>query len=284
VIWRVAHGREIPLGRPVILGVLNVTPDSFSDGGRYLSANAALERAEEILAEGGDVIDVGGESTRPGAAEVDASTEADRVLPVIEGIARRWPEATISVDTVKAEVAARAIDAGAHIVNDVSAFRIDPDMGQICASRQAGVVLMHSRGTVADMASHVRAEYGSDTMAAVTAELEERVRTATGQGIAREAIALDPGLGFSKRTGDSIAVLRELSRLVAMGFPVLVGASRKRFIGEVTGEPDPLRRGAGTIAAHVAALMAGARIFRVHDVAPHRQALDLAAAISGSGG
>jgi dihydropteroate synthase len=280
VIWRVAHGREIPLRRPVILGVLNTPPDSFSEGVRYLSADAALGRAEEILAEGGDVIDVGGESTRPGAEEVDADTETARVIPVIEAIAKRWPEATISVDTVKADVASRAIDAGAHIVNDVSGFRIDAGMGEICASRGAGVVLMHSRGTVADMASHVDAEYGGRTMDAVTAELEERVRVATGEGIAREAIALDPGVGFSKRTADSIAVLAGLPRLVARGFPVLVGASRKRFIGEISGESDPLKRGPGSIAAHVAALMAGARIFRVHDVAPHRQALDVAAAIS----
>jgi dihydropteroate synthase len=277
--WVHAHG-AISLDRPVVMGILNVTPDSFSDGGRFFSAQAALERAETLLAEGADIIDVGGESTRPqGATPVDADEEARRVVPVITSIKERFPEAIISVDTVKAEVADRALAAGASIVNDVSAFRLDPRMAQVCARGGAGVVLMHSRGGVSDMATFDHATYGDDVTGEVLRELLPQAEMAQRAGVRREAIVLDPGIGFSKRREHSLAVLAELPRILDTDFPVMVGVSRKRFLGEITGVRAPSDRVHGTTGANVMALALGARIFRVHDVAPARQALDVGWAI-----
>lgn len=262
------------------MGILNVTPDSFSDGGAFFSADDALAQAETMLAEGADIIDVGGESTRPqGATPVDAAEERRRVLPVIAALRRRFPHAVISVDTVKAEVAEDALREGATIVNDVSAFRLDPHMADVCARAGAGVVLMHSRGGVSDMATFEHATYGSDVMGEVIGELLPRAQVAEAAGVRREAIVLDPGIGFSKRSEHSMAVLSELPRLTQMGYPVLVGVSRKRFIGEITGIREAAQRVHGTTGASVMALAGGARIFRVHDVAAARQALDVAWAI-----
>jgi dihydropteroate synthase len=262
------------------MGILNVTPDSFSDGGRFFSVDEAVARAETLLAEGASIIDVGGESTRPqGATPVDVAEECRRVLPVIGALRQRFPQAIVSVDTVKSEVAARALAEGAAIVNDVSALRLDPRMPEVCAAAGAGVVLMHSRGGVSDMATYAHASYGSDVMGEVLEELLPQARAAERAGVKREAIAVDPGIGFSKRSEHSIAVLAELRRMVEAGYPVLVGVSRKRFIGEITGVHDPVQRVYGTVGANVMALVAGARIFRVHDVASARQALDVAWAI-----
>jgi dihydropteroate synthase len=262
------------------MGILNVTPDSFSDGGRFFSVDDAIARAETMLAEGADVIDVGGESTRPqGATPVDVAEECRRVLPVIGALRQRFPEAIVSVDTVKSEVAERALAEGAAIVNDVSAFRLDARMAEVCGRGGAGVVLMHSRGGVTDMATFAHAAYGSDVAGEVLDELMPQARAAETAGVQREAIALDPGIGFAKRSEHSLAMLADLSRLVAAAYPVVVGVSRKRFIGEITGTRDPAQRGHGTIGANVMALVAGARIFRVHDVAAARQALDVAWAI-----
>ncbi|HEU4993972.1 MAG TPA: dihydropteroate synthase, partial [Gemmatimonadaceae bacterium] len=232
---------------------------------------------EAMLNEGADIIDVGGESTRPGATEVSVADELARVLPVIERLAATHPDATLSIDTVKSEVARAALEAGAHIVNDVSALRLDPAVSDVCAAFGAGLVLMHSRGDVSDMASHVHATYGH-VVDEVLSELGERLDAATKAGVARESIALDPGVGFSKRTMHSLAVLGGLPRLAALdgGHPVLVGVSRKRFIGEITGVRDAAERLSGTLGANVAALALGARIFRVHDVRPAREALDVA--------
>lgn len=282
--WRLAHGRSLSLERPVVIGILNVTPDSFSDGGRFLSSDAALAQAERLLSEGADLLDVGGESTRPqGATPVDVREERGRVLPVIEGIVARWPGALVSVDTVKGEVAAAALDAGAHVVNDVSAFRLDPRMSEICAARGAGVVLMHSRGGVQDMATYEHATYG-DVVAEVVGELEERLAAAREGGVTAEAVVLDPGIGFAKRSAHSLRLLAELPRVAALGRPVLVGASRKRFIGELSGVGEAAERVHGSVGAHVAALMRGARLFRVHDMRAHRQALDVAWAVLRAGG
>jgi dihydropteroate synthase len=276
-----AHaGGAISLGRPIIMGILNVTPDSFSDGGAFFSEDDALARAEILLAEGADIIDVGGESTRPqGAIPVDADEERQRVLPVIAALRRSFPEAVISVDTVKADVAEDALREGATIVNDVSAFRLDPHMADVCARTGAGVVLMHSRGGVSDMATFDHATYGSDVMGEVIGELLPRAQAAVAAGVRREAIVLDPGIGFSKRSEHSIAALSELPRLTNMGYPVLIGVSRKRFIGELTGIHEAAQRVHGTTGANVMALAGGARIFRVHDVGAARQALDVAWAI-----
>ena len=274
--WAHAHG-SISVDRPVVMGILNVTPDSFSDGGLFFSLDEAIVRAETLLADGATIIDVGGESTRPqGATPVDVAEECRRVLPVIGAIRQRFPHAIVSVDTVKSEVAERALQEGAAIVNDVSAFRLDSRMADVCARGGAGVVLMHSRGGVSDMATFAHASYGTDVMREVLEELLPRARAAETAGVQHEAIALDPGIGFSKRTEHSLAVLADLRQMVETGYPVLVGASRKRLIGEITGLPNPAERVHGTTGANVMALVAGARIFRVHDVAAARQALDVA--------
>ncbi|MDB4907492.1 MAG: dihydropteroate synthase [Gemmatimonadetes bacterium] len=270
--WRI-RGGELVLDRPVILGILNVTPDSFSDGGDAFSPAAWMARAEALVAGGADVIDVGGESTRPGASPVFHEEELARVVPVVAAIRERWPAVAVSIDTVKGEVASAAIAAGAHIVNDVSGFRLDPAMGDICAATGVGVVLMHSRGSVGDMASHAHAEY-EDVVMDVRRELAERVREAREAGVREDAIVVDPGLGFGKRRAHSVSLIAAAGSLSHR--PVLVGASRKRFIGEITGVTDAWRRDAGSVGAHVAALAAGARLFRVHDVAMHRHALDVA--------
>lgn len=274
-MWRV-RGRVLTLDRPLIMGILNVTPDSFSDGGRFFSADDAMAHAHRMAAEGVDIIDVGGESTRPqGARPVDEEEERRRVVPVVADIARKIPEVAISVDTVKASVAAMALDAGAHIVNDVSAFRLDPHIGEICAGAGAGVVLMHSRGSISEMGTYTHASY-DDVVGEVLSELRESVTRARAAGVASESIALDPGIGFAKRGEHSLRMLDALPELAAWGHPLVVGVSRKRFIGEIARAAHAADRLYGTIGANVVALGRGARIFRVHDVAPHRQALDVA--------
>jgi dihydropteroate synthase len=277
--WRV-RGRIIRLTRPIVVGIVNVTPDSFSDGGRFLSPADAVAHAERLVAEGADVLDVGGESTRPqGARPVDAAEERRRILPVIEELRRQFPDVPVSVDTIKAETAAAALDAGASIVNDVSAFRLDPHLAEVCGEMGAGVILMHSRGEVSDMATFAHADYGDDVTGVVVTELGAAIRCARAAGVASEAIVLDPGIGFAKRGAQSLAVLGELPRLAALGFPVLVGVSRKRFIGELTKVTEPAERVYGTVGANVAALCRGARLFRVHDVRAAREALDVAWAV-----
>lgn len=277
--------------RPTIFGILNVTPDSFSDGGNFFSSEAAIAQADRMISEGADAIDVGGESTRPGAKPVPAREEMKRVLPVIRGIRSRWSDVAISIDTVKAEVAQAALAEGASIVNDVSGMSLDPEMPRVCAEAGCSVVLMHSRGTVADMASYDKAIYGSDPVGEVITELEESIQTAQRAGIHPARIAVDPGIGFSKRTGHSLAVLVELPRIVALGYPVFVGVSRKRVIAELirytsgagsvsagtTLAPQLISnndRDMTTVGVNVVAFFAGARIFRVHNVRPNRLALD----------
>jgi dihydropteroate synthase len=258
------------------MGILNTTPDSFSDGGRYVGVDAAIEHGLRMLDEGADVIDVGGESTRPqGAAKISADEEMRRVMPAIEGIARQRPDAVISIDTTKSEVARDALNAGAHIINDVSGLRLDPAIGPLCATSGAGLVLMHSRGGVSDMATYVHASYG-EVVAEVLAELRQCVETAKGAGVSDGQIAVDPGIGFGKKSEHSLALLAGLPHLAAWGFPVMIGVSRKRFIGDITGAREPSDRLSGTVGANVAALARGARIFRVHDVSENRQALDVA--------
>jgi len=261
-----------------------VTPDSFSDGGRLQSVDDVRRHMARLVAEGADVLDVGGESTRPqGATPVDEDEELRRVIPAIQAAAADFPAVPVSIDTVKARVAAEALAAGASIVNDVSAFRLDAAMAGVCAARGAGVVLMHSRGDVADMATFAHASYGDDPVGDVVAELRASVGRALDAGVERGRIAIDPGIGFSKRREHSLAMLAHLDRFVMLGYPVLVGVSRKRFIGEITGAAAPAERAAGTAGANVAALERGARLFRVHDVKPSRDALDVAWAIMQSG-
>jgi len=277
--WRV-RDRAVLLDRPVVLGILNVTPDSFSDGGKYDRLDAAVAHAGRLLADGADGIDVGGESTRPqGARPVAADEERSRVVPVVREIARRYPGALLTVDTTKSEVAEAAIGEGAHAINDVSALRLDVGVAYVCARARAGIVLMHSRGSVATMGTYADAQYGDDPVADVLGELEEQLGFAESAGIAASSIALDPGLGFSKQSATSLQLIAELARVAALGHPVLVGPSRKRFVGEITGEAAAAGRDAGSAGACVAALERGARIFRVHDVRTARHALDVAWAV-----
>jgi dihydropteroate synthase len=241
-----------------------------------------VAHGEALLAQGADILDIGGESTRPQNAQpVAADEEIRRVVPVIGALRKRHAAAVLSVDTVKADVAAAALDAGADIVNDVSGFRLDVRMGDVCARAGAGVILMHSRGGVSDMARYDHAVYGDDITGDILAELEGSLAAADRAGVAPESIALDPGIGFGKRSTHSVAILRDLPRLVALGRPVVVGVSRKRFIAELSRPAEPPERVPGTTAANIVALLHGARLFRVHDVTEARQALDVAWALLG---
>jgi dihydropteroate synthase len=276
--WRV-RGRILSTERPLVMGILNVTPDSFSDGGTLRSVDDAVARAERQIAEGADILDVGGESTRPRTQGVDAEEETRRAVPVIRALAQRFPDVPLSIDTVKSAVARAAIDAGAHIVNDVSALRLDTEMARTCAEREVGVVLMHSRGSVQEMASYTLADYSADPMDDVLDELRDRVAAALAAGIDGECIAVDPGIGFSKRSEHSLRVLASLERLAGWGYPVVVGASRKRFVGELSGVGEASARVHGSVGVAIAAFERGARVLRVHDVAATRQALNVVDAV-----
>jgi dihydropteroate synthase len=255
-----------------VMGVVNVTPDSFSDGGLYIGAGAAVAHALELEAEGARILDIGGESTRPGAAPVGARAELDRVLPVIQGLHDRGVHAQISVDTSKAPVAAAALDAGAAIVNDVTALRGDPAMAELVASRGVQCCLMHMLGEPRTMQEDPRYD---DVVSEVKAFLEERMAFAVAAGIREERILLDPGIGFGKTAEHNLELLARLGELVALGRPVVIGTSRKSFLGRITGRPVDDRL-AATIATNVLAYERGARVFRVHDVAPVRDALVIA--------
>jgi dihydropteroate synthase len=259
---------------PFLLGVVNVTPDSFSDGGRFADPEAAADHARELLAEGADLVDVGGESTRPGAPPVPAEEELRRVVPVIARLRAGGFPLPISVDTSKPEVARAALDAGADLVNDVRGLA-DPGMAELVATRNIPAVLMHMRGTPADMAT--RAIYG-DVVEEVAAELEQALERAARAGVPRTNVVLDPGIGFAKTAEQSLALLAGLGRLRRLGCPLLVGPSRKSFIGALTGA-GVAERLSGTLAAVAACVLAGAEFVRVHDVAAARQAAIVAAAI-----
>ncbi len=255
-----------------VMGVVNVTPDSFSDGGEFLDPAAAIAHGRRLAAEGADILDIGGESTRPGAAPVDADDELRRVLPVIEALAD--DDAQISIDTTKVEVASRALDAGASIVNDVSAFRFAPELAGVVAEADAECCLMHMLGEPRTMQDDPRYD---DVVADVKAFLEERMAFATAAGVREERIWLDPGIGFGKTLEHNLELLRRLDEIVALGRPVVVGTSRKSFLGKLTGRPEKERL-PGTIATNVLALERGARVFRVHDVAEVVEALTVTAA------
>ena len=262
--WKLAR-RTLQLGeRTLVMGILNVTPDSFSDGGLFLSPHDAVARAQEMVADGVDIIDIGGESTRPGAAPVSADEEARRVLPVIEALAGKVT-VPVSVDTTKAEVARAALDAGAEIINDISGLRFDPRLADEVGQTRAGIVLMHSRGTLETM--HRLAPV-ADIMTDVVSVLRLSIAEAERRGVQRSSIAVDPGIGFSKSAAQNIELLARLDVLVRefAEFPVLIGTSRKRFIGELLGDAPVSGRVHGTMATVTAAVLCGAHIVRVHDV------------------
>jgi dihydropteroate synthase len=271
--WRV-RGRTLSTAEhTLVMGVLNVTPDSFSDGGAHVDAAAAVRHGLDLLAQGADLVDVGGESTRPGAGPVATGEEMRRVLPVVRALAATG--AVVSVDTAKAEVAAAALEAGAAVVNDVTALG-DPAMGAVVAAAGAGLVLMHMQGSPRTMQDD---PHYADVLGEVAAFLAERSEGAQAAGVDVGAICLDPGIGFGKRLEHNLALLAGVPRLVALGYPVMVGASRKRFLAEILGATPPADRDAATTAAHVLAIAGGVAVIRTHNVVAGLQTARVADAI-----
>jgi dihydropteroate synthase len=258
-----------------IMGVINVTPDSFSDGGRYLDPRIAIEHGLDLEAEGAAILDVGGESTRPGAAPVSEAEEHQRVIPVIEGLLDRGTRARISIDTSKSAVAARALQAGATLVNDVTGLRGDAEMAGVVAAAGAQCCLMHMLGDPRTMQDDPRYD---DVVGDIKAFFEERMAFAVGAGIAEQRILLDPGIGFGKTIEHNLELLRRLGEFLDLGRPLVIGTSRKSFLGRLTGRESTDDRLAGTIATNVIAYERGARVFRVHDVGPVHDALTVASA------
>jgi dihydropteroate synthase len=273
--WKLAHERQLDLGPDaVIMGILNVTPDSFSDGGRYDQLETAIEAARLMIKAGATIIDIGGESTRPGAVPIDAEEEKRRVLPIVRAL-KRHDDVVISIDTYRAETAHAAIGEGADIINDVWGLQKDPDMARTVADMGAGVVIMHS-GRERDVLD--------DVIEDQKLFLNRALGIALDAGIAREAIVLDPGIGFAKGMAENIALLNRFEELQQFGYPLLIGTSRKRFLGAITGQEDSTRRDVATAATSVVARMKGAAIFRVHDVAINKDALQVADALLNQNG
>ncbi len=264
-----------PKRQPLVMGVLNVTPDSFSDGGQFASFDAAVAQAARMVEAGADLIDIGGESTRPGAASVPAEEQIRRVAPVLNRLCRELP-VLFSIDTQLASVAKASLDAGAHLVNDISAGRRDQALLPLVAKRGVPVILMHMQGEPATMQQAPRYH---DVTREVTAFLQERALAAKQAGIDPTRILLDPGIGFGKSTAHNLQLLRELDELVALNHPLVVGTSRKRFIGSIIGEPDPLKRQFGSAATVAWSIAHGVSIVRVHEVGPMRQVVRMIRAI-----
>ena len=261
---------------PVVVGILNVTPDSFSDGGNFLHPEAAAEHAAAMLDEGAGMLDVGGESTRPGSDPVSQEEEIQRVVPVVERIISVRPEAIISVDTYQSGTATAALQAGARFINDVTAFRGDPSMASVIKEAACPVILMHMQGEPKTMQKEPHYE---DVVREVRDFLAERAEYAVSAGVGPENIIVDPGIGFGKNLQHNLALLRNLDAIVDLGFPVLIGASRKSFIERITGVQEPRDRVSGTVATTVLAYERGATFFRVHDVRANREALAVAEAV-----
>ena len=284
--WLVGPGRVLMLDRPRVMGILNVTPDSFSDGGAYADVTQAVDAAVEMHEQGACIIDIGGESTRPGSKTVDVAEQIRRTLPVISGLSRRFSsdQLLISIDTTRSEVARAALDNGACIINDISAGLYDDQMLTLAASLQCGLILMHRRTpSHADVFSHQytsEPDYGNDVVLAVRQFLAERAGAAQEAGVNRQSIVVDPGLGFGKSVRQNYELAGRIGELAELNYHLLSAASRKSFLGAVSGEPVPSRRGAASIAMSVAHWFMGVRLFRVHDVLAQRQALDVAAAIT----
>jgi dihydropteroate synthase len=271
--WEI-RGRSLSLRRPLVMGILNVTPDSFSDGGRFLDPAAALRQAERMVAEGADILDIGGESTRPGAEEIGEAEEIERVLPVLRALRERM-QVPLSIDTRRAGVARAALAAGADVVNDVSGLG-DPTMGEVVAEAGAGLVLMHMRGTPATM--QAKASY-DDVVDEVGEELCASLERARIAGVGDERVVIDPGIGFAKTAAHNLELIARLDEVRPLERPLLLGTSRKSFLGTLLGGAPPAERAVATAATCVAGLLKGARIFRVHDVLTVRQALTVAEAI-----
>ncbi|OHB29383.1 MAG: dihydropteroate synthase [Desulfuromonadaceae bacterium GWC2_58_13] len=270
---------RLSLDRPRIMGILNVTPDSFSDGGCYFSLQAALEKGLELAREGADIIDVGGESTRPGALPVSTQEEIDRVAPVIEALSAEV-SCPLSVDTTKSSVAAAAIAAGAEFINDISGLQFDPAMVEVAARSGAGLFLMHTRGRPETMQADIRYQ---DLVAEVIDYLRGSIAMAEQAGVPRDRLAVDPGIGFGKSVEGNLELLRRIGEFHSLGCPILLGTSRKGFIGKILGEQDPARRLYGTLATVALGVRQGVMIHRVHDVAPARDTAMMAWAVRAAG-
>jgi dihydropteroate synthase len=275
--WKLAH-RWLPYGeRTLVMGVLNITPDSFSDGGKFYAPESAVEHALKMIAEGADILDIGGESTRPGSAFVSEAEELQRVLPIIKMLAAET-SVPISVDTTKSAVARAALEAGAEIINDISALRFDAAIADEVAKAKAGLVLMHSRGTPKTMQDLPPV---ADIVSEVIGGLRESIASAQQRGVASESIAIDPGIGFGKTAEQNVELIAKLDQLVAQfaGFPIMIGTSRKSFIGKLLDNPPANQRLHGTIASVAASVLRGAHIVRIHDVKPAVEAVRVAEAI-----
>jgi len=261
--WQTSR-RKIALDRPLVMGILNVTPDSFSDGGEFVSVDAAIAHAEHMIAEGADIIDIGGESTRPGGEQVSANEEIKRVIPVIEALVNRF-DCPISIDTTKTQVARRAVDGGAEIINDISGLRWEADLADIATPSGAGLVLMHSRGTFETMHSQPPVD---DIVAEATTGLRRSIEIAQSRGVGDDQIVIDVGIGFGKTQDQNLELLANLDKLVTEfeKYPMLVGTSRKSFIGKILDDAPPPERLSGSLATALFALSKGAKIVRVHDV------------------
>ncbi len=284
-IWRLGHGRSLSLSAPRIIAIINITPDSFSDGGKFATFDDAMAAMRRAVEEGAAMLDIGGESTRPGAERVPADEQIRRVVPAIIAARRAGIDVPISVDTTLAAVASAALDAGADAVNDVSAGIEDPAMLPLVAEHGCGVILMHRlRPPGADVYSDQHAtapayKHAAGVVGEVCEFLSGRASAAIAAGVARDSIVIDPGLGFGKSVEQNFALIANISSIASIGFPVLSAASRKSFIGKATAEPDPSRRVVGSVAVSVAHALAGVRLFRVHDVKEHAQALSIAMAM-----
>jgi dihydropteroate synthase len=268
------------IDKPLIMGILNVTPDSFSDGGQYSDVDAAVRQARRMLDEGADIIDIGGESTRPGSEPVAADEQIRRVVPVVEAIRQQVSaDIPISIDTTLSAVAKAALEAGADIINDISAGRDDEAILALAAEINAPIILMHSQGTPKTMQNN---PYYDDVVQEVLAALHQQIDAALKAGIRRERIAIDPGIGFGKRRQDNIDLLAHLDAFVATGYPVLLGTSRKRFMGAICAVSEPSELVTATAVTTALGIMAGVQMFRVHDIRENRQAADVAWAIKQS--
>ena len=262
--------------KPLLMGILNVTPDSFSDGGKFNRVDHALKQAERLFAEGADIIDIGGESTRPGSDPVDAEEQIRRVVPIITAIWRQFSDVAISIDTTLSAVANAALTEGATLINDVSAGQSDPAILELAAQKAAPIILMHSQGAPKTMQDN---PYYEDVLAEVTAFLTSRIDAALQAGIPFSNIAIDPGIGFGKRKQDNLDLLANLDQLVKLGCPVLLGTSRKRFMGAICNVAEPSELVTATAVTTALGVIAGVKLFRVHDIKENRQALEVAWAI-----
>jgi len=271
---------QLDYSKPLLMGVLNVTPDSFSDGGMYPSSKDAITRGLEMVEEGADIIDIGGESTRPGAKRIDATEQKRRVLDVIAGLRKELPPTiSISIDTTLSEVAESALEAGATMLNDVSAGREDEALLKLAAHSNVPICLMHMQGDPGNMQDNPSYE---NVTREVSEYLLERAKHAESLGVNKSNIILDPGIGFGKRTKHNLELLRDLNQIVELGYPVLLGTSRKRFMGDIADEENPNRRMPATCSTSALGVKAGVNIFRVHDIWQNRQALDVSWAIQNS--